>query len=1080
VLDPIFSLRRRVRIEPGGSASVAFTTAVADSRDQALSLADQYREPSAVARAFELAWAHSQIEHRSRNWSPEDAPLFQRLASHVLFAGSSLRAASAVLAANQQGQSALWRYGISGDLPILLVRLAGVDEMNLARQAITAHSYLRHKGLPTDLVLLDEQPAGASDELHPRILEAIRASDAHDLIDRPGGIFPRRAAQVPEPDVVLLQAAARVVLVGDRGPLASQLDRVERFASLPRNLSAAPAQGASLEQDAPHESLLFDNGLGGFTGDGREYRITVRAGAGGDVRRNGASEHARPFRPELPPAPWINVVANPVAGFLVSEAGSGYTWAGNSQGNRLTPWSNDPVSDPPGEVVYLRDEMTGEVWSPTPLPVPAPAPTVVRHGQGYTTFERTVQGLSHELTLFVPPDDPVKLVVLRVRNLREQPRRLSATFYAEWVLGMTRDASASHVVTEVDVETGALLARNAFRSDFAGRVAFADVDLRPRSVTADRVEFLGRNGSPAAPAGLKQVELSGRVGAALDPCAAIQAKLELAGNEEASVVFLLGEAETLEAARGLLERYREPGQAALALEAVRRRWDDLLGAVQVRTPNAAMDLMLNRWLLYQVVSCRLWGRSAFYQSGGAYGFRDQLQDVMALVHGAPDEARAQILRAAARQFVEGDVQHWWHPPLGRGVRTRFSDDLLWLPLVVTHYTTTTGDLAILDETLPYLAGPVLAEEQEEDYGLPEVSRETGSLYEHCVRTLERGVRLGTHGLPLMGTGDWNDGMNRVGSEGRGESVWVAWFLIAILRRFAPIAEGRNDPDRARWCRDTAETLRAAVEDQAWDGQWYRRAYFDDGTPLGSSENDECQIDSIAQTWAVISGAGRPDRATTAMAEVDRRLVREDDGLILLFTPPFDHGTLEPGYIKGYVPGIRENGGQYTHAATWVVLAEALQGRGSRAVELFDLLNPVHHATDPAAVARYKVEPYVVAADIYGQPPHTGRGGWTWYTGSAAWLYRVGLEAILGVERVGNKVRIDPCIPARWPGFELVFRAGTTCYRIVVENPRGVERGVESVAVDGQRLEETWVALVDDGQSHEVRVILGAENRPARP
>jgi cyclic beta-1,2-glucan synthetase len=1083
VLDPVLCLRRRVRIEPGGTASVAFTTAVAETREEALALADQYREPSAVSRAFELAWAHSQVEHRHRTWSSEDVQMFQRLASHILYAGSALRAAPAVIAANRQGQPALWRYGISGDVPIVLVRLAETSELALARQMVTAHSFLRLKGLKTDLVLLDDQPTSYSDELKHQLLELVRSSDAHDLMDRPGGVYVCKADTMAEADLVLLQAAARVVLVGDRGPLGNQLDRLERLPIPPSTLVAAEAPGASgAEPIALPADLAFANGLGGFRADGREYCLVVRG------RRE--SEPAESDPPALPPAPWINVVANPSVGFLVSESGGGYTWAGNSQLNRLTPWANDPVSDPPGEVVYLRDEATGAVWCPTPLPVhaeagadadaDADADTLVRHGQGYTTFERQTHGLRHELTLLVPPDDPVKLLVLKLVNPGDRARRISATFYAEWVLGTTREAAASHVVTELDEVSGSLLARNAFRADFSSRLAFADVNVRPRTVTADRLEFLGRNGALAAPAALGRVELSGRVGAALDPCAAIQAKLELAPGEERTLVFLLGEADSAETARALRERYAAPGSAEAALDAVKARWDSILSAVQVRTPNPALDLMLNRWLIYQVVSCRLWGRSAFYQSGGAYGFRDQLQDVMSLVYGAPGEARAQILRAAARQFVEGDVQHWWHPPLGRGVRTRFSDDLLWLPLVVGHYVATTGDAAILDEPVPFLKGRLLAPEQEEEYGLPAVASESASLYDHCLRALDHGLRLGAHGLPLMGTGDWNDGMNKVGAGGKGESVWDAWFLVTILRRFAELAGNRGDSARAARCREQAESLRAAIEANAWDGSWYRRAYFDDGTPLGSASNDECQIDSIAQTWAAISGTGDPERTRRALAAVDERLVREDDGLILLFTPPFDCGSLEPGYIKGYVPGIRENGGQYTHAATWVVLAAALQGHGRRAVELFDLLNPVHHAADPASVARYKVEPYVVAADVYGRPPHTGRGGWTWYTGSASWLYRVGLESILGFQLRGDRLLVDPCIPGDWPGFEVVYRHRSAVYRIRVENPEGVERGVASVELDGQPLGTREIPLADDGQTHDVIVRLGPATRAAEP
>ncbi len=813
-----------------------------------------------------------------------------------------------------------------------------------------------------------------------------------------------------------------------------------------------------------------------------------------------------PAIPETPPpAPWINVVANPVAGFLITDSGSGYTWVGNSQTNRLTPWSNDPVSDPPGEAVYLRDEETGIVWSPTPLPVrdqqppgghvgggysppPQTAQVIVRHGQGYSIFERTTQAIDHELTVFLTADDPVKVWLLRLRNLTGGERRVSATFYAEWVLGTNREETALHIVTEKDPESGALFARNAFNPDFGSSIAFADSNLRPRSLTADRTEFLGRNGRLAAPAALGRTGLSGHTGPALDPCAAIQGNLVLRPGEEQVVVFVLGQAEDAAAARRLLARYRQPRDATAALERVVSRWDAHLGVIQVQTPDPALDLLLNRWLLYQVVSCRLWGRSAFYQSSGAYGFRDQLQDVMALVYSMPGEARTHLLRAASRQFVEGDVQHWWHPPSGNGVRTRFSDDFLWLPFVVCHYVETTGDVAVLSEQVPYLEAPPLRPGQEEVFGRPTLAAQTGSLYEHCVRALDNGWKLGPHGLPLMGTGDWNDGMNKVGAGGKGESVWVAWFQIACLQRFAPLAAGEGDSERSRLCLDRAEQLRQAVETHAWDGKWYRRAYFDDGTPLGSASNDECQIDSLPQTWAVLSGspgptpsarAGDPERSFQALDEVQSRLVRHQDRLVLLFTPPFDTGPLQPGYIKGYVPGIRENGGQYTHAAAWVVQALAWQKEGDSAHAVFDLLNPIRHADTPQGSARYRIEPYVAAGDVYSQPPHVARGGWSWYTGSAAWLYRVALEDLLGFRLSGDRLRIEPCVPSSWSEFFITYKRGGSTYRIHVENPDHVQHGIAQVTLDGEPLagdaqgNEAEIQLLDDKQEHQIKVLLGS-------
>jgi cyclic beta-1,2-glucan synthetase len=1092
VLDPIFSIRRRIRLEAGGVLSVLLCTGVAKSREEALALADHYRDGQAVARVFDLAWAHSQIELRHLQITTADVHLFQRLATHLLYAGPALRAAPDVLAANRQGQTGLWRYGISGDKPILLVRVGASEDLPLVRHVLLAHWYWHLKGLIVDLVILCEQPASYVEELYQQIQEAVRSSHSHGLVDKPGGVFVRKTTHMPEEDQILLQAAARVVLVGRRGSLSVQLtELVDRTAPAGPLSEMIPSSRKSrdaitaIQPIALPRGLLFANGMGGFTPDGREYCILPYQNVGEKrpVSKGKPPGGGSETRPYFPPAPWINVVANPMCGFLVSEGCLGYTWVGNSQQNRLTPWSNDPTSDPPAEVVYLRDEETGEVWTPTPRPLGLIAPTLVRHGQGYTCFEQQSHGLTQELRVFVPVQDPIKLLVLRVRNPGDRLRRLSATFYAEWVLGTTRDQAAMNVRTEIDAESGALLARNRFVAEFADQVAFADVNVRPRTLSGDRALFLGRNGSVDAPAALTRVSLSGQVGAGLDPCAAVQTAFALAPGEEREVVFFLGSARDVGVARALLRRYKKPGRVRAAWEEVKQQWERVLTAVQVRTPDPGLDVLLNRWLLYQVLSCRVWGRSAFYQSGGAFGFRDQLQDVMALVHGAPEETRAQILRAAGRQFVEGDVQHWWHPPAGKGVRTRISDDYLFLPFVVCHYVSTTGDAAILDETVPFLSAPILKPGQEEDYGQPKQADESGTIYEHCVRALKNGFHFGSHGLPLMGTGDWNDGMNKVGAEGKGESVWNGWFLLTCLRQFADLAETRGDAEWARNCREQAERLRGAIEEQAWDGAWYRRAYFDDGTPLGSAENDECRIDSISQSWAVLSGVppyspqdGGGEgggRAQQAMAVVDEHLVRRDEGgRILLFTPPFDKGKLHPGYIKGYVPGIRENGGQYTHAATWVVQAAALLGQGNRAKEYFDLLSPIRHTATPEQVARYRVEPYVVVADIYGEPPYTGRGGWTWYTGSGSWLYRVALESILGFQRRGDRLGIDPSIPKEWKSFTITYRHGLAVYHIKVENPRGVEHGVSEVVVDGQKRENKDIALADDGKTHEVRVVLG--------
>ncbi|HEV8634606.1 MAG TPA: glucoamylase family protein [Chloroflexota bacterium] len=1084
VLDPCLSLRRRVTLRPRARASVSFVTLVAESRQAAVELASSFADPRSIARAFELAWTDARVELRHLGVNAQQAHRFMDLTASVFFNDRARRAPPEVIARNGRQQSNLWAYGISGDRPIVLVRVDDAGATDLVHELLVCHEYWRLNSLSADLVVLNEHQGGYLQPVQDALIRMVQSSPAQGHLDQPGGIFVRRADQIADEDRDLLQAVARVVLSTSKGRLARQLVRPHPESARPTRLEALPppervaaaaGRPAAFQTDAalPRlEDLLFWNGLGGFTPDGREYVIDLGPG-------------------QSTPAPWANVVANPDFGFLVSEAGSGFTWQGNSQSNRLTPWSNDPVSDPPGEAIYLRDE-DGAVWSPTPRPAGDGAPYRVRHGQGYTRFEHVGRGLESELLLFVPTDDPVKVWWLRLRNRSGRRRRLSATVYVEWVLGTTRERAAAQVVTERDPMTGALFARNRYADPFH-RIAFlaAGPPAAPGSAvvgwTGDRTEFLGRNGSRRAPAALRRSSLLGIVGPGLDPCGALQVAVELGPDEEREVVFLLGQGRDFDHARELIRRYESPAEAQAALEQARARWDELLGAVEVRTPDRALDLMVNRWLLYQDLCCRFWARSAFYQSGGAYGFRDQLQDVMAFFFaragpalGAEGIAREHILRAAARQFLEGDVQHWWHPETGQGVRTRYSDDLLWLPYVTAAYVQATGDRSILEEEVPFLELRQLEPHEHDLFALAPVSSQRASLYEHCLRAIRKGTTAGPHGLPLIGSGDWNDGMNRVGEGGRGESVWLGWFLARVLLDFAPLCELMGEGERAAEFRAQARRLGETIDAEGWDGAWYRRAYFDDGTPLGSAQSDECKIDAIAQSWSVIAGVGDPARARQAMRSLDEHLIDREKQLLLLLKPPFDRTPHDPGYIKGYVPGVRENGGQYTHGAIWSVWATALLGQGTRAHELFTLLNPINHAATPEGRERYKAEPYVVAADVYAAPQHVGRGGWSWYTGSAGWLYRLAVEMLLGLELCGDRFALDPTIPSTWPGFELTYRRGATVYRVRVENPLGVERGVARVELDGRPLAGREVPLRDDGQEHTVRVLLGRKDADGRP
>ena len=1058
VLDPIFSIRRRLRIPAGATARVAYWTVIAPTRAEVIDLADKHHDSSAFERAVTLAWTQAQVQLHHLRVDADEAHLFQRLANRVIYSDPTLRPSSDLLQRGVGGQSKLWPAGISGDLPIVLVRIDDTDDLEIVRELVRAHEYWRMKRLCVDLVIVNERPPSYHQELQAALEGLVRTSPARSPADGQGAcgnIFMLRADLVTAELRSVLQTVARAVLLSRRGTLSEQVKRLEMFGPAagppPRRVPAIRRAALSM----PRRQVEFFNGLGGFAADGREYLTILGEG-------------------QWTPAPWINVIANPSFGFQVSVEGAGYTWAVNSQQHQITQWSNDAVSDRPGEVLYVQDLDTGELWGPVARPIREDgAPYIVRHGHGYSIFEHTAHNISLELTQYVPLDDSVKISRLKIRNRSSRVRRLAVTAYVEWVLGTSRGASAPYIVTEVEGETHAILARNPFNVEYGSRVAFADLSGQQISWTADRTEFLGRNGTLDNPAALASGKpLAARSGAAMDPCAALQTTLSLRPDAETEVVFFLGESATRAEAIASIKKYREADLDS-TLAAVTQYWDSLLGAIQVKTPDRSMDLMLNRWLLYQALACRVWARSAFYQAGGAYGFRDQLQDVMALAMAQPALTREQLIRAASRQFTAGDVQHWWLPPAGQGVRTRITDDRVWLAYAVAHYIEVTGDAGILDESVPFLDGPELHAGEVESFFQPTVSGQRATIFDHCALALDQSLALGVHGIPLFGSGDWNDGMNRVGEAGKGESIWLGWFLYTTLLAFAPLADSRGDARGSTW-RNHTTALAASLDHEGWDGNWYRRGYFDDGTPLGSALSIECRIDSIAQSWSVISGAASPERGAAAMAAVDEYLVKREDGLVLLFTPPFDHTPLDPGYIKGYPPGLRENGGQYTHGALWSVIAFAMLGDGNKAAELFSILNPINHANTRAGIHRYKVEPYVSCADVYSTPPHVGRGGWTWYSGSAGWMYRAGLEWILGFRLRAKTLLIDPCIPSAWPGFEIVYRYGSSRYEIAVENPRKVSRGVSSVELDGKALAQqpAQIALVDDNATHRVRITLG--------
>ncbi len=1044
VLDPIVAIRYKLTIQPQETVVMDMILGIGETREICQSIVDKYQDKYHKDRIFEMAWTHNQAVLRQINTTESEAQLYTRLANSIIFINPALRADPAILVKNHRGQSCLWSYSISGDLPIVLLKIEEHTDIKIAKQMMQAHIFWRLKGLFVDLLIWNDSHDTYRQTLQTQITDLLGNQNSEKSEEKLGRIFIRGYEQMSNEDRILFQSVARIVITSGES-LSSHIERKIFVKAIMPPLAVVQEYSPSNSLVKMPDDLLFFNGFGGFAADGREYVINIT-------------------NEKMTPAPWVNVIANPHFGTVISESGSCYTWKENAHELRLTPWENDPVSDLGGEAFYLRDEETGRFWTTTPLPGSfsgGESNYITRHGFGYSVFEHEEAGIYSQMRVCVDVEAAIKFTTIKIKNNSGRPRRITATGYVQWVLGELRSKTIMHITTEIDPISGAIFARNPYSRKYGNRVAFFDAEGYSKTFTADRAEFIGRNNSLKNPAAMGRAKLSGKVGIGLDPCAAIQISMELLAEEEKEVIFKLGEGKDSEEARHLVAQFSTAASAHNALDKVVNFWKNTVDALQVETPDKSVNLLANGWLTYQTLSSRLWGRSGYYQSGGAFGFRDQLQDSLALIHSKPELVREHILLCASRQFEEGDVQHWWHPPLGGAVRTRCSDDLLWLPFVTCKYICKTADIGVLDQPVKYMEGRPLAPDEDSYYDLLTHLDGTADLYHHLVKAIKYSLRFGVHGLPLIGSGDWNDGMNLVGKQGKGESVWLAFFLYDVLTKFIPLAKIRNDLDFAKQCEAAMESLKENIEKNGWDGNWYRRAYFDDGTPLGSEKNEECKIDILPQSWSVLSGASTAKRSSLAIKSADKHLVKSQDKLIRLLEPAFDKSTLEPGYIKGYVPGVRENGGQYTHAAIWLIMAFAKMGNSKRAWELLEMINPINHTKSTEGVSIYKVEPYVMAADVYALAPHTGRGGWA---------YQLITESLLGLKQhKGNKLSLAPCIPAEWKTFKIRYRYKNTYYHIAFTQENGARE--MKIKVDGVANRSKEIDLVDDGKEHRVEVIL---------
>jgi len=1049
VVSPIVAMKRTIKIKPKKEVSLSTIIAIGESKEEVIEKIEKYKNAEEIKKVFKLSKARVEEEIMYLGLNSKEVELAQKVMTYLLLENPQKRVNSLIENKTYKKEN-LWKYGISGDLPIWLFIIkdeSSIDELN---KILKIYEYIRTKNINVDIVILNEEKYSYEQYLREEILNVIRNKHMEYLINQKGGIFVINTAEKNEKE--FLKFRANLYIENDINQTIKNFEEV--YLSEIENLEDRKYQIDNTEyenEEEKKEELLYDNEYGGFTKGGKTYKLKVNS------------------KGKLPTV-WSHILANEKFGTLVTDNMGGFTWSKNSRLNKLTSWNNEQVTNIPSEIIYLVETDTDKVWSIGASPKADDENYHIEYGFGYAKYNHNSLGIKQEVNVCVPTNENVKINILKLENNIPKKRRLKIIYYIKPVLGEDETRTNLYIETNYDEQNNLIYAKNLYPEDFENSIMYVSSSEKIKSYTGDKKSFIG-SGTIQNPEGIKKVRLNnkGALGKQACICMEIEVELESYGTKEISII--LGEENNITDVKNIVYKYSKLSNCRIDLENTKKTWNDLLSKIQVKTPVKSMDILLNGWLLYQTLACRMWAKSAFYQSGGAFGFRDQLQDTLALKYVNPDIMKTQILRAARHQFIEGDVEHWWHEETLRGVRTRFSDDRLWLVYLVIEYINYTNDYTILDLEETYLKGRKLLESEDENYDLHKPDEIKESIYSHCVRAIEISLDFGENGLPKIGSGDWNDGLSTVGNKGKGESVWLGFFLYKILEDFIPICEKKEELDLANKYNKIKENLKKALNTNGWDGHWYKRAFTDEKQVLGSIENEECKIDGISQSWAVISGAGDNDKKYISMESLDNHLVDRENGIIKLLDPPFEKSSLEPGYIKAYLPGVRENGGQYTHGAIWAIIANCKLGFGTRSVEYFRIINPIEHSKTKELANKYKVEPYVVSADIYGANNLVGRGGWTWYTGSSSWFYIAGIEYILGFKINHGYLEINPCVPTEWKEYEIDYKYATSLYKIKVKNPNHKETGVEEFKLNGEIIEEKQIKLKDDGKVYDIEIIM---------